>query len=74
MVYFQQQTLSQLASSDDQVASIQMKKYKLTLGSDLKLQHMYLKFKQKEMQINHEHEETCPLEHLSIKSDGRNLY
>ena len=28
MVYFQQQALSQLASSDHQVASIQMKKFK----------------------------------------------
>ena len=28
---------------------------------------MYLKFKQKEMQINHVHEEKWPLEHLSIK-------
>ena len=34
-----------------------MKKHKLTLESDLKHEQMYLKFKQEELQRNHEHEE-----------------
>ena len=53
----QQQALSQLASSVDQIASVQMKKHKLLLEADLKREEMYLKFKQEELQRSREYEE-----------------
>ena len=37
----QQQALSQLSSSVDQIVSVQMKKHKLILESDLKRERMY---------------------------------
>ena len=53
----QQQALSHLASNVEQIASVQMKKHKLSLESDLKREHMYLKFKQEELERNRKHEE-----------------
>ena len=46
IVRSQQQALSQLAVSVGQLASVQMKKHKLSLESDLQRDEMFLKFKQ----------------------------
>ena len=39
----------------DQLASVQMKKHKLPLESDIKREEMFLKFKQDEVKKNREH-------------------
>ena len=49
IVRSQQQALSQLAVSVGQLASVQMKKHKLSLESDLQHDEMFLKFKQDEV-------------------------
>ena len=47
IVCAQQKALYQIAASVDQLASVEMKKYKLSLETDLKLE-MFLKYKQDE--------------------------
>ena len=49
IAFSQQQALSQIAVSVDQLASVQMKNHELSLESDLKLGEMFLKFKQDEV-------------------------
>ena len=55
IVRSQQEPLSQLEASVDQLASVQMKKHKLPLESDIKREEMFLKFKQDEVKKNREH-------------------
>ena len=52
----QQQALSHLANSVEQMASSQAKKHRLTIEADLKRDEMYLKHKEEENQRNREHE------------------
>ena len=51
IVCSQQQALYQIAASVDQLVSVEMKKYKLSLETDLKLE-MFLKYKQDEAKKN----------------------
>ena len=48
--------LLQFSASMDKIASVQMKKHKLSLESDLKHGEIFLKFKQDEAKKNREHE------------------
>ena len=48
--------LSQFAAGVDKIASVQMKKHRLSLESDLKHGEIFLKFKQDGTERNREHE------------------
>ena len=52
----QQQALSHVAQSIEQIASSQMKKHRMTIEADLKRDEMFLQYKREEAERNREHE------------------